>query len=151
MGGVSLLVGCGSATQNVRVADVNAPIPLGKSIVELHRTPNFYGGGRGLDIYDNGKLIGDIRNDTKLIWERDSNNVMCLNTEQTFEKYIVNPLLTMLLDPQEPNCFRVIDGQLNQYKYDYVKGLVFTQEEYVKLLKKEKIEMKAARESGDLL
>jgi len=131
------LYGCGSATQNVRVADVSAQIPQDKAIVVLHRTPTYYGAARGVDIYDNGKLIGDIRRDTKLIWERDPSTTMCLNIDHPLEKYLVNPLIAMVLDHDKPNCFKVQPGKVNKYEFDYTKGLIFTEEEWINLQEQE--------------
>ncbi|MDG4812288.1 hypothetical protein P8629_04650 [Hydrogenovibrio sp. 3SP14C1] len=130
---ISALYGC-SATQNVRVADVNAKIPDGKAIVVLYRESSMVGGLRGANIYDNGKLIGDIKSGTKLVWERDANKIMCLNKEQTLEKYMGNPLLTAMIDSSEkPNCFKTVAGKVNQFQYDYLKGMFFTKEQWEKL------------------
>ena len=133
------LTGCGTATQNVKVADVSAPIAASKAIIELHRPSSPFGMVRGIDVYDNGKLIGTIKNDTKLVWEREASK-MCLTRGKQWEQYAFINLASMLEDPTNPNCFKVKEGQVNRFKFDYLKGMFFSEDDWNALIDKEKKE-----------
>jgi hypothetical protein len=120
---IAVISGCASVTQHVPIADITAPIPSGKAIIELHRTSSMIGGARGADIYDNKVLIGDIGNGTKLIWERDSNSYMCLSIDQSLPLFLVNPLLILALEgPKHPDCFKIEEGKVNKFIYNYPAG-----------------------------
>jgi hypothetical protein len=72
---------------------------------------------------------------------------MCLSKEQTLEKYMMNPLITIMLEPDEkPNCFRIKAGQVNRFKFDYVKGIMLTDSEWFKSQEKEKEEVENTSE-----
>lgn len=135
------LVGCGGAQQNVRVADTNSPIASDRAIVELHRTKSFVGAARTIKIMDNGNLIGRLGNDSKLIWERSADEIMCINNEQweqTYMKYIANPVISMLAGPAEPNCFKLEPGVVNKFKLLYVRGLIVSESDWLAIQKEDK-------------
>jgi hypothetical protein len=134
---VATVSGC-SSNQKMPIANVEAEIAPNRAVIELHRTHGYLGAVRGVDVYDNGKLVGEIANDSKLIWEREADTKMCLNREQSSPvDLLVNPLIIMLSDPNKPDCFKVDPGKVNKFKFDYMKGLFFTQQSWEQLMEKE--------------
>ena len=128
------LVGCSSTPQNNDNVDLASPIPEGKARIQLYRTSSIVGAIRSVDIYDNDQLIGDIDNNSNLIWDRDADKIMCLSDMQwdrKFDKYIVNPLITVMMEPDHPNCFIVEAGKLNNIFFIYVGAKFLGEEEWL--------------------
>lgn len=130
------LTGCSSTpTQYVALPDVSAPISDDKAIIELHRTSSIVGAAVGNDIYDNDSKIGIIRNDTKLLWERDANKVLCLTRDKLGDNtmdYFVNPLITAFAEPAHPECFKLQGGKINKFKLVLSEGRFIDEETWLK-------------------
>jgi hypothetical protein len=122
--------GCG-ASQKVPVPDVNKVIAKDKAIIEVHRTSSFYGAARAVDIYDNGILIGSLDSDSKLLWERGVDKILCFSITQD------SALTATWLDPffdrkRDPSCFEVKAGTVNKFKYNYSTAFFVPEEEFNK-------------------
>ena len=126
------LTGCGSATQNVPMPNFDKPIEANKAIIEVERKSSFYGGARDVQIYDNGIEIGELSNDTKLVWNRDTDKLLCLSTTQK-PNLLTASWLHLLIPPQnEVNCFAIVAGKVNKFEYVYGTGM-FNQKDPIEL------------------
>ncbi len=117
-----VLTGCGSTVQYVEEPDTNATIPEGKAIVQLYRVSSIVGAARGSDIYDGELLIGDIKSDGKLTWERDANRLLCIGVK-TFNDTLLNfSLVGAFAESKHPHCFEMKESMVNLIEFDFPNG-----------------------------
>jgi hypothetical protein len=63
------LSGCASTHQYLPVSDINNLAP-GNVLIKVERRYEFMGGGRSVEVSDDGKVVGQVARGETLIWQR---------------------------------------------------------------------------------
>ena len=78
---VLLMSGC-ATTQQVPLAN-EKNLRQGNALIKVERESGFMGGGRSVEITDNGKVVGDLSQGKSLVWQRKAGS-MSLNISPSF-------------------------------------------------------------------
>ena len=78
----ALIFGCATTSQKVPVANMGK-LKAGNSLISVKRLEAFGGGGRTIEVTDNGKIIGEVSSGKSLIWQRKAGNMNLVLTPST--------------------------------------------------------------------
>ena len=70
----TLIFGCATTSQKVPVANM-AQLKAGNALISVKRLEAFGGGGRTIEVTDNGKVIGEVTSGKSLTWQRKAGNM----------------------------------------------------------------------------
>ena len=70
----ALIFGCATTSQKVPIANM-AQLKSGNALISVKRLEAFGGGGRTIEVSDNGKIIGEVSSGKSLNWQRKGGNL----------------------------------------------------------------------------
>ena len=75
----ALIFGCATTSQKVPFANM-AQLKSGNALISVKRLEAFGGGGRTIEVSDNGKIIGEVSSGKSLSWQRKAGNMQLMLT-----------------------------------------------------------------------